>query len=177
MCLLFDEAIASSDDGTGVVDIGDLLRKATLDVMGTTILGTELSDLQDTHEGGNQARYNFHEAYDVILSEKTMSILLMFANPYIPGGLRWLPLQANRDFLFATSWMRKTLTDLVRERYRKISNLKMNGKYRKDDSSDLLTFIVEESGPGGVAEGIPEGHFVGHVSCRKFTRSVPTFPP
>ncbi|KAL1864101.1 hypothetical protein Daus18300_007881 [Diaporthe australafricana] len=163
MCVFLDEAIASSDDGTGVVDVGDLLRKATLDVMGTTTLGTELSDLQDTHEGGNKARYNFCEAYDMILSEKTMSVLLMFANPYVPGGLRWLPLQANRDFLFASSWVRKTLTNLVRERYRKISNLKMNGKYRKDESSDLLTFIVEESGPGGVAEGIPEEHLVGHL--------------
>jgi hypothetical protein len=106
--------------------------------------------------------HKFHEAYGVFFSPGPMGRLLLFANGYVPT--RWLPLKANREFLFAMDWLNDVLINIIRDRYRDISAAVAQGTYKAKDSCDLVTFVVEESMPGGTAEGIGEREFLGHVS-------------
>ena len=104
----------------------------------------------------------FHEAYDGIFGQDTLGKILMFANAFVP--VRWLPLEANRKYLFATKWLADVLTQLVRERTKDVRGAHASGKYIQGEARDLLTFIVEESLPGGPAEAITEEEIVGDVS-------------
>jgi cytochrome P450 len=171
---VFDEVIAAGDDDgkTGVIDCTETFSKATLDIMGVSILGEELSLLTTVKHGGkanasksyasfNPAEYTFHQAYHVFFAPGQVGKLLTFFNGFFPT--RWLPLEANAEFKFAMKWLNETLTTLVRDRYQKVRQAKASGKYDSGDSGDLTTFIVEESLPGGSAEGIQEEEFVGHV--------------
>jgi hypothetical protein len=111
--------------------------------------------------GGLAQGCTFHEAYDVFFAPGTVGKLLLFLNGFIPT--RWLPLEANREFLFAMDWLNGVLTNIIRDRYRDVSTAIATGRYESKDARDLVTFIVEESMPGGSAEGIGEKEFLGHV--------------
>ncbi|KAI0843577.1 cytochrome P450 [Hypoxylon sp. FL0890] len=168
----FNKCIRENDNKTGVIDCTTTFSKAILDIMGQAILGVNLNYVkpgdEDKTEESTQVQENglkkgcsFHEAYDVFFSPKAMGKVLLFANGFIPT--RWLPLQANREFLFAMDWLNDVLRNLIRERYREVSTATAAGKYEPKDSRDLVTFVVEESMPGGVAEGIGEREFLGHL--------------
>lgn len=181
---VFDEVIAAGDDGgrTGVIDCTETFSKATLDIMGVSILGEELSLLTTVKHGGGKAgasksytsfdpaTYTFHRAYHIFFAPGQVGKLLTFFNGFFPT--RWLPLEENYEFKFAMRWLNETLTQLVRERYQKVRSAKASGKYDSSDSGDLTTFIVEESLPGGSAEGIQEDEFVGHVSNTLIARPL-----
>lgn len=168
---VFDDAISAGDDGgkTGVIDCTETFSKATLDIMGVTILGKELSNLSTVKYRGKvggakplEDEFTFHRAYDLFFAPGPVGKLLTYFNGFFP--LRWLPLQENRDFLFAMKWLNGVLTRLSRERIQEVKQAMAIGTYESQDSRDLTTFIVEESMPGGSAEGIQEREFVGHVS-------------
>lgn len=172
---VLDLTISQSNGGYGIIDCTDVFSKATLDVIGVTVLGVELANLKSVNVG-NQPRsqtkqlsateYTFHDAYEIIFAQSFIGKILFFANAFIPT--RWLPLEANREFAFATSWLRDVLGQLIRERYGRVNEARRSGKYEsmKRDSRDLLSYIIEESMPGGPAEGIAEENFLGHVSIR-----------
>lgn len=177
ICGYLDHLVEENDGQTCVVDCTGTFSKAILDIMGAAILGLNL----DYVKPGGKARagksrgderlaggYTFHEAYRQFFTPGTVGKLLLFANGFVPT--RWLPLQANRDFLFAMSWLHDVLRTLIRDRYREVSTAVAAGKYEPKDSRDLLTFIAEESMPGGVAEGIQEDDLLGHVSSDRFPR-------
>ncbi|KAI1498668.1 cytochrome P450 [Biscogniauxia marginata] len=154
---LFDRAIAAGTNGVGVIHCTELLARATLDIMGLTSLGQDLCLLTSDHDESD--KYTFHKAYGVIFSPGNLGKVLLFANGFIPT--RWIPLQANRDFLYATSWLRSMLTKIVRDRYREVKDEKRAGELSA--SRDLLTMIVREDRVGGAAEGISEDDIVGHL--------------
>ncbi|KAI1410752.1 cytochrome P450 [Hypoxylon sp. FL1857] len=165
---VFDRAIAANKHGsTGVIECTDCFSKTTLDVMGITILGIDLGNLAGiTFDGKSKANdqnpeYTFHNAYQVIFAQESLGKILLYLNGVFPT--RWLPLQANRDFLFATSWLENYLTGLVRERRAEITASMAAGKYERGDSRDLITFLIEENLPGGIAEGVKEIEIVGHL--------------
>ncbi|KAK8135565.1 cytochrome P450 [Apiospora sp. TS-2023a] len=156
------------DDSTAVMDAIDIMSKATLDIMGVASLGVDLSSLREgaDREKSSKARghYDFRTAYDTIFAGSTLGKALTFANSLFPFPVvRWLPLEENRRALFAAAWIRNALTQLVRDRYREVRGAVANGTHLENESRDLLTFIVEESGPGGAAEGVPEDEVVGHL--------------
>ncbi|KAI1638104.1 cytochrome P450 [Biscogniauxia mediterranea] len=155
---LFRRAIAAGPDGTGVIHCTELLARATLDIMGVTSLGQDLRLLTSDHD--EPGRYTFHKAYGAIFSPGNLGKVLLFANGFVPT--RWIPLQANRDFLYATSWLRSMLTKIVRDRYRELRDEKRESE-SSASSRDLLTMIVEEDRVGGAAEGISENDIVGHL--------------
>lgn len=168
---LFDRAIAANKDGrTGVIDCTDCSTKTTLDIMGMAVLGIDLGNLRETTFNGQNkiddvnAEFGFHKAYGIVFAPETLSKTLMFVNGFVP--IRWLPIQANRDFLFATSWLDNYITELLRRRRAETKTAMDSGKYESSDSHDLLTFLIEESMPGAPAEGIKESEIVGHVSCQ-----------
>lgn len=168
----------TDEDGTAVVDAIDVMSRATLEIMGVTSLGVDLSSLQA--EGGANGdkyrkaggHYDFRRAYDTIFAGSTLGKALSLANSLFPFPVvRWLPLAENRRALFAASWIRQVLTRLVRDRCREIQGARERGTHIGNESRDLLTFIVEEGGPGGAAEGVPEDEVVGHVSCHSLRLS------
>ncbi|OTA92784.1 hypothetical protein M434DRAFT_74137 [Hypoxylon sp. CO27-5] len=165
---LFGQAIEANKYGnTGVVDCIDCFSRTTLDIMGTTILGMDLGSLAaspygDKSKVNNQSdEFTFHKAYHIVFAQGMLSQLLLYINGFFPT--RWLPLKANRNFLFATSWLEKYLTELLRQRRPKIEASMAAGKYESNDSRDLMTFLIGESLPGGSAVGITEMEMVGHL--------------
>ncbi|KAK8047926.1 hypothetical protein PG996_015990 [Apiospora saccharicola] len=163
--------LAAEGSGTAVVDAIEVMSKATLDIMGVASLGVYLSSLREgTDVDGDkpsEARghhYDFRQAYDTIFAGSTLGKVLTFANSLFPFLVaRWLPLEENRRALFAAAWIRNALTQLVGDRYREVRGAVANGTHLSNESRDLLTFIVEESGPGGAAEGVPEDEVVDHT--------------
>ncbi|RYO87230.1 hypothetical protein DL766_009156 [Monosporascus sp. MC13-8B] len=169
---LFDRAIDANDGGATSIDCTDTFTRATLDAVGVALFGVDLSGLKEAPISnadeksrwaaeGRQTTYGFHEAYDGIFGQDTLGKILMFANAFVP--VRWMPLEANRKFLFATKWLNDFLTQLVRNRTRDIRAAYAAGKYVRGEARDLLTFIIEESLPGGPAEEITEREIVGDL--------------
>ena len=174
MCTVMDAA-CSAEDKTGVIDAIELMAKTTLDIMGLAALGRELSHLQSVHtdEAHDKDKkdkkekasdgYDFHDAYQCIVSPSMTGKILLFASGYL--NVRWLPLQANREFKRATAFLNSTLRRLIRQRTAEIHAAMRAGTHTVQDSRDILTFIAEESlpGSGGAAEGITEENFVGNL--------------
>lgn len=115
ICRFFDQCISKNDGKTGTFDCIDTFMRAILDVMGTVILGVDLDYVKPGTEGetsqgrdtgktgeGKQG-CSFHEAYDVFFSPDTVGKIILLANAHVP--LRWLPIKANREFLFAMDWL------------------------------------------------------------------------
>lgn len=162
--LLFDRAIAAGQDGkSGVIDTNEIFTKFTLDIIGKTALGVDLNHLKSTegNDASDPKEYTFYQAYSAIFAPGTLGNVLLFASGYLP--VRWLPLKANRDFLKAGSWLNQTITSLIRNRTTQAAAGAQSKNVERTESRDLMTFLVEESMPGGAAEGIPEEIFVGDV--------------
>ncbi|KAF3026576.1 hypothetical protein E8E14_014160 [Neopestalotiopsis sp. 37M] len=167
---IFDSAIISGSDGgkTGVIDCTETFSKATLDIMGVSILGKELRNLNTVRYNGKGAsksvakeEYSFAQAYHIFFAPGPIGKLLTFFNGFFP--LRWLPLEANREFKFAMWWLNDTLTKVRRDRFREVEAAVAKGTYESSESRDLTTFMVEESLPGGSISGLSEEIFVGHL--------------
>lgn len=173
ICRFFDQCISNDDGKTGTFDCIDTFMRAILDIMGTVILGVDLDYVKPgmSSENGEalptgrttkpKRECSFHEAYDVFFAPSTMGKILLFANGHIP--LRWLPVEANREFLFAMDWLNDVLRTIIRTRHREVAAAKEAGTHEMSQSRDLVTFIVEESGPGGATEGMGEDEFLGHL--------------
>lgn len=174
---LFDYAIAANPGGEwGVIDCTDTFSKATLDIIGATTLGIDLANITSTNFGSHapaakkdnayrkdHENYSFHQAYTVTFSQDATGKALLYANGFFPT--RWIPIEANRVFLFATNWLASTLTQFIRTRRSQVREAVAAGKYVQRYSRDLLSFLIEEDVPGGLAEGVPEKELVGHVSA------------
>lgn len=183
ICETLSRTLSAAGDCTVVVDAIDVISKATLDIMGVASLAVDFSSLR---EGGDRrvsskagkrdgGQYDFRLAYDTIFAGSTLGKALTFANsPFTFPVIRWLPLEENRKAPFAAAWIRNALTQLVRDRYREVRGAMANGTHIEQESRDLLKFIIEESGPGGAAEGVPEHEVVGHVSCHPILSPEPS---
>ncbi|KAK8033597.1 cytochrome P450 [Apiospora marii] len=181
---LFDSAIAADPDGkTGVIPSTDTFSKFTLDIMGRITLGFDMNHLGSAAEAYRQSKsksppssllsrahpssppvkdeYTFHEAYMSLFGQSNFGNFLLFVNAYFP--VRWLPLEANRRYLRGTKWIHDTLLSLIRKRQEEVRRDARAGRYEKQNSRDMLTFLVEETLPGGPAEGLKENHFLGHI--------------
>ncbi|KAH8647734.1 cytochrome P450 [Xylariales sp. PMI_506] len=172
VCSYFDKRIAENNGKTGVFDCTDTFSKAILDIMGSTILGIDLdyvkpenhntdSDASNSKPISVKKECSFHEAYDVFFAPSPLGGVLLFLNGWIP--IRWIPLKTNREFMFAMKWLNEALSGIISDRYRKVSTEKEAGTYEQQYSRDLVTFVVEESMPGGATEGVGRREFLGHL--------------
>ena len=154
------------------MDCTTTFSKAILDIMGSAILGINLDYVKPGDDGPDASpkgrtddplsgKWTFYDAYEVFFSPGVIGKILLVVNCVVP--VRWLPLEANREFLSATDWLNDVLRNVIRDRYRQVSQAVSSGKYESKDSRDLVTFIVEESLLGGVTEGIGENEFLGHL--------------
>ncbi|KAK6215908.1 hypothetical protein LQW54_004088 [Pestalotiopsis sp. IQ-011] len=169
VCSLVARAIASSPDGrAATIDCTETFSKATLNIIGVTSLGIELDYLNSnatenkfSPDSKTLSDYSFHQAYNTIFGPDLIGKILMFGSMFFPT--RWIPLRANRDYKVAKEWLNRVLRDLITQRKSTIQNAFSKGIHRKENFQDLLSFIIEESMPGGSAEGIPDLHITGHL--------------
>ncbi|KAI1334255.1 cytochrome P450 [Xylariaceae sp. FL0016] len=162
---LLDRFIVAQDhpDGAAVLHCSDLFARYTLDIIGVAVLGKELSNLTTRSErnGGPENDYTFHQAWRDIFDSYRLGKLILFLAPSVPF-LRWLPLQINYRFKRATAFIFHSVRRLIRERKAEITDGMAAGTYK--GSKDILSFVVEESLPGGAAEGMDEQQLVDHIT-------------
>lgn len=170
--LLFDRAIEASGGENAVIGCTDTFGRLTLDVMGRTLLGTDLSYLEQAEcdRDGNLVKsteqYGFLDAYNAVFGPDKIGKVFTFLDCFFP--IRWIPCNTNFKFLRATNWMNTTIEQLVTNRRKELEA--SMGKSKHDDiSRDILSFLLEESMPGGCAEGIEDKNIVGHVSNEIFS--------
>ncbi|RYP39457.1 hypothetical protein DL767_002191 [Monosporascus sp. MG133] len=152
---LFDRAIDANNGGATAIDCTDTFARVTLDAVSVALLGVDLSGLKETPISNADKKSQRATEGD------TLGKILMFANAFVP--VRWMPLETNGKFLFATKWLNAFLTQLVRNRTRDIRAAYAADKYARGEARDLVTFIIEESLPGGPAEEITEEEIVGDL--------------
>jgi hypothetical protein len=96
-----------------------LFSKATLDIIGLITLGKELDSFT--------AKPSFHECYDLIFNQSSLSAIITAINTYIP--LRsWLPLAANRSFVAANDEVKRILRQQIRLRQKEMATVKTAAK-------------------------------------------------
>ncbi|KAI2638511.1 cytochrome P450 [Xylaria nigripes] len=168
LALLFDRAILAGTDGrTGVIDCTHTFSKTTLDVMGIAVLGVDLGNLASTTFNESEkshkthAEYSFHNAYEAIFVHSTLGKIVTLGNGFVP--LRWLPLEVNRCFLFATTWLDNYITTLFRKRRAEIENAMALKCYERNDSRDLASFLIEEGAIGGLENDSTDKELVGDL--------------
>lgn len=167
LTLLFDRAIKARGGATAVIDCTETFGRLALDVMGRTLLGTDLSylehaefDRDGTPMKGTE-EYGFLDAHDAVFGPDKMGKVFTFLDCSFP--IRWLPCNTNFEFLKATGWMTTTVQQLVAKRRKELESAVGIAKHN-DTSRGILSFLIEESMPGGCAEGIENKNIVGHVS-------------
>ncbi|KAG8158254.1 hypothetical protein KVR01_012015 [Diaporthe batatas] len=163
-----DRAIAACGGESAVIDCTDACSRYALDIIGRAVLGVEFSCLDDTvfdqyanPVPGTQP-YGFLDAHDAIFGPDRMGKIFSFLDAMYP--IRWLPCRTNTKFLKATGWTRK----------QEFGNPEKTAEEANcdDTSRDILSFLLEESRPGGYAEGIKDANIVGHVSHRSLYHPV-----
>lgn len=171
LILLFDRAIKAGGGATAVIDCTDTFGRLTLDVMGRTLLGTDLSYLEQAEfdRDGNLLKgieqYGFLDAHDAIFGPDKIGKVFTFLDCFFP--IRWIPCNTNFKFLSATNWMNTTIERLVTNRRQELEAAWGATMY-DNTSSDILSFLIQESMPGGCAEGIEDKNIIGHVSHEFF---------
>lgn len=167
LTLLFDRAIKAGAGATAVIDCTDTFGRFALDVMGRALLGKDLSYLKHAEfdQDGNLVKgtqeYGFLDAHDAVFGPDKIGKVFTFLDCFFP--IRWLPCNTNFEFLRATSWMGATVQELVASRRKDLEAVVGTAKHN-DTSRDILSFLIEESMPGGCAEGIEDKTIIGHVS-------------
>lgn len=168
---LFDRAIEAGGGVTAVIDCTDTFGRLALDVMGRTLLGTDLSYLEHAEfdRDGNSVKsskqYSFLDAHDAVFGSDKIGKVFTFLDCFFP--VRWIPCNANSRFLEATSWMNSTIGQMVIQRRQKFAEDAGKESFN-NTSRDILSFLVKESMPGGCAEGIEDKNIIGHVSHESF---------
>jgi hypothetical protein len=131
-----------------------LFSKATLDIIGLITLGKELDSFT--------ARPSFHECYDLIFNQSSLSAVITAINTYIP--LRsWLPLDANRSFVAANDEVKRILRQQIRLRQKEMATTKTAAKKLSlPISRDVLTYLLEA--PPSRQQPWTEEALLGYVS-------------
>lgn len=176
LTFLFDRAIETGGGATAIIDCTDTFGRLALDVMGRALLGKDLSYLEHAEfdQDGNPVKgtkeYGFLDAHDAVFGPDKIGMVFTFLDCFFP--IRWLPCNTNSEFLRATSWMNATVQQLVANRRKNMEAAVGTAKH-KDTSRDILSFLIEESMPGGCAEGIEDKTIIGHVSHHPLSNSDP----
>lgn len=167
LTFLFDRAIKAGGGATAVIDCTDTFGRLALDAMGRALLGKDLSYLEHAefdHDGNlvkGTEDYGFLDAHDAVFGPDKIGKVFTFLDCFFP--IRWIPCNINFEFLKATSWMNTTVQQLVTHR-RKELEAAVGKAVHKNTSRDILSFLIEESMPGGCAKGMEDKNIIGHVS-------------
>ena len=110
-----------------------------LDVIGVFTLGIEMDFLK------SKSSYSFHDCYHEMFDPDPMGQILVAINGFIP--IRWLPIEANRRYLRASSIVRDQIREIIYQRIEEVGERRKKGQgsqVPEGHTKDLLTFMVEE---------------------------------
>jgi cytochrome P450 len=136
--------------------VSKLLSQTTLDIIGKASLGVDLGSLSTESS-------TFHHLYDQLLNLPPIGAIVFLLNIFFPVR-PWIPLKANRDFMHASSEVRRLLLETIRKRKTEVF---ANGNVRSDfaeegEGQDYLTFMIREKGVG--KDKWSDEEILGHVS-------------
>ncbi|CAJ2507575.1 Uu.00g087610.m01.CDS01 [Anthostomella pinea] len=131
---VFDSAMGTGSRAS--IEVTDVLSKSTMDTIGVTVLGIELDTLSSIYPVG------FNELYHRMLQQGPLGTLIWVINAFLPIR-RFIPLEANRKFIQASSDLRRMLRDIIEKRTTDLSD----GTFKREvgESRDLLTYMLEEA--------------------------------
>lgn len=108
-----------------------LLAKATLDIIGKTVLGYELDSLSQGSE--------FDERYNDIMLLTPTDQIMIFLDNWFPAR-KWIPIKANRRFNHGNKVIKQMLKDHIKQR---VLALRVECSTEKElPGDDLLTLII-----------------------------------
>ncbi|KAL1889979.1 hypothetical protein Sste5346_008558 [Sporothrix stenoceras] len=130
----WDRAVTDEKDD-GNVEIKQLYAKITLNVISIFALGIDFGNLD--------SRTAFQSCYEAMFDLSTSGMLLAAINLVVP--IRWLPVQANRVFMDASTELRGILTGVTEARILSVAsdNEKPILPPTASPTKDLLTYMVE----------------------------------
>ncbi|RSL74575.1 hypothetical protein CEP53_000185 [Fusarium sp. AF-6] len=130
-------ADAMQEDGQGEMEIEKFFTRASLNIIGVSLLGKELHSFSSP-----SSPLAFEQCYSNILTQPIAGQLISFINPFIP--LRWLPVKANLDFARAKAALKTMMTELIEQRTEDVLAAR-DGQSDIVLSDDLLTRMIKAS--------------------------------
>ncbi|KAK0704317.1 cytochrome p450 monooxygenase [Lasiosphaeris hirsuta] len=117
----------------GVVEAVSTFTSLTLDIIGIAALGVELHNLEEPSR--------FHECYQQVFDPPAVGQALFVLDAIFP--IRWMPIEANRQFRRATKELRGLVRDIVRQRVKDVTE----GRKGISDTGrqDILTYMIEQT--------------------------------
>ncbi|KAK3339913.1 cytochrome P450 [Lasiosphaeria hispida] len=127
----FDKQIETRD---GIIETVGTFTSLTLDIIAIATLGVELHNLEESTR--------FHECYQQVFNPAPVGQVLFVLDSILP--VRWIPIEANRQFKRATKELRELVREIVRQRVKDVTE---RGKGIINDTGrrDLLTYMIEET--------------------------------
>ncbi|KAK0715540.1 cytochrome P450 3A5 [Lasiosphaeris hirsuta] len=126
------------EDGKGFIEVVGTYSRATIDVVGLTVLGVNLGNLVST-----DPKMNFLKYYERVFEPGYLGAFIMALNLAIPGVRKFIPLDANTSHIRATQEIRSMILGVVRQRIHDTGGvsemLSLPG-----GSADLLSLLIEE---------------------------------
>ncbi|EEQ27670.1 cytochrome P450 3A9 [Microsporum canis CBS 113480] len=114
-----------------ILAVSSFLAKATLDVIGKTVLGYELDSLTQTSE--------FDQRYIDVMHLSSTDQIMLALNNWFPAR-KWIPIQANRRFLDGNRIIKQMLEEHIKQRVLALSVETYTEKVLEGD--DLLTMTI-----------------------------------
>ncbi|KAI1839369.1 hypothetical protein JX266_014420, partial [Neoarthrinium moseri] len=130
------------------------------DIIGVTTLGVELENLRTP-----DVKLDFLSCYNRMIEQSNWSGLISFINVQVPIR-RWVPLEANRGFVWASNAVREILKECIRERMQAMLKHHDSGQ-RETVSRDLLSYLIGEriSGKSELFDEQILGHLMNFLSA------------
>lgn len=118
--------------------VKQLYAKITLDVISIFALGIDFHNFD--------SRTDFLACYETMFDLTTKGMILAAINLVLP--IRWLPFKENKDFMHASTQLRKILTGITEDRIKAVESgragvTSATEKIGRPATTDLLTYMVE----------------------------------
>ncbi|KAK0636694.1 cytochrome P450 [Bombardia bombarda] len=132
-------------EGRGFIEAVETFSKATIDVVGVTLLGVELNHLTSV----DKKMENFLKSYHRALEQPPLGALISFINGYV-SIRRFLPIEANLGFIQANREIRKMMRACIHQRMQELEEATRNkAVYASAYSTvsggrDILTMMLED---------------------------------
>ncbi|KAH8664236.1 cytochrome P450 [Xylariales sp. PMI_506] len=130
---VFENALGKK--GYSSVDVKAVTSQITMDVIGIAALGVELGEVSGSGDG-------LWEFFDKMFHQSRVGQLITVVNAFIPIR-RFLPIEANREFLRNKFGLRERLRRQVRNRITEMRE--GTNKALMTENNDILTFMLEEA--------------------------------
>jgi cytochrome P450 len=148
-----------------LIKVRDILTKTTLDIIGKACLGVEIHSLASQNTP-------FSILYNRIFEQPPAGQLITAINIFIPCR-SWLPFKANRDFLHATSEIRRLLLGMIKERTKELAKAEKTSSTTPKDADFLTLMLLErKSGINNWSDDDILGHLTNFMSAGHETSSV-----